>query len=47
VRAFDSVDAARREVLERELVALWADHNHADGAATRVESEYLEVIALR
>lgn len=47
VRAFDSLDAARREVLERELVALWADHNHADGGATRVESEYLEVIAVR
>jgi 2-polyprenyl-3-methyl-5-hydroxy-6-metoxy-1,4-benzoquinol methylase len=47
VRAFAALDGPRAEALERELVTLWTDHNHAGRAATRVESEYLEVIAAR
>jgi SAM-dependent methyltransferase len=47
VRAFAALDAERRELLERDLIALWSDHNHGDGAVTCVESEYLEVIAIR
>jgi SAM-dependent methyltransferase len=47
VRAFAALDERGRELLERDLVALWTDHNHASGGATRVESEYLEVIAVR
>lgn len=47
VRAFAALDNARRATLERELIALWSDNNHADDAETRVESEYLEVIAVR
>ena len=47
VRAFGALDAARANLLERDLIALWTDHNHASGGETRVESEYLEVIAVR
>lgn len=47
VCAFAALDEEGRELLERDLVALWTDHNHASGGATRVESEYLEVIAVR
>lgn len=47
VRAFATLDDGHRELLERDLVMLWADHNHASGTMTRVESEYLEVIAIR
>lgn len=47
VHAFAVLDADRRDALERDLVALWTDHNCAGEGATRVESEYLEVIAVR
>ena len=43
--AFAALDDARRALLERDLVALWSDNNRACGALTRVESEYLEVVA--
>jgi hypothetical protein len=47
VRAFASLDEERRLLLEHDLITHWADHNHAAGDVTRVESEYLEVIAIR
>lgn len=47
VRAFAALDEERRELLERDLVALWTDHNHARDGRTRLESEYLEVIVVR
>ena len=47
VHVFARLDLERRVMLERELVALWSDYNHANDGATRVESEYLEVIAVR
>ena len=47
VRAFAALDESGRERLERELTALWSEHNLVTGAATRVESEYLEVVAIR
>jgi len=47
VRAFGALGEDGRERLERELVALWSDNNHADGSTTRLESEYLEVMAWR
>lgn len=47
VRAFAALDEEGRESLERDLVALWTDHNHASGGLTRLESEYLDVIAIR
>jgi len=33
--------------LRADLERLWAGHNLAKGGVTRVESEYLEVIAIR
>ncbi|MEO6529097.1 MAG: class I SAM-dependent methyltransferase [Gemmatimonadaceae bacterium] len=45
--AFASLDAERSLQLERDLLALWIDHNRASDGGTRVESEYLEVIAIR
>jgi hypothetical protein len=47
VRAFAALDEEGRRNLERDLVTLWSEHNHAGDGATRVESEYLEVIAIR
>ena len=47
VHVFARIDLERRAMLERELVAHWSEHNHAGPGETRVESEYLEVIAIR
>ena len=47
VRAFAALDAGQQISLEQDLVALWRDHNLARGDTTRVESEYLEVTAIR
>jgi SAM-dependent methyltransferase len=47
VRAFAALDVVRARELEYELIALWTDHNRASDGLTRVESEYLEVIAVR
>jgi len=47
VRAFAALDERGRTLLERDLVSLWSEHNHASENETRVESEYLEVIAIR
>jgi len=47
VRAFAAVDAERHALLEHDLTALWSENNHGDGTTTCVESEYLEVIAVR
>lgn len=46
-RAFASLDANEQEQLHSELVQLWSAHNKAAGDATRVDAEYLEVIATR
>ena len=46
-RAFASLDANGQEKLRDELVALWSAHNKTDQDATRVDAEYLEVIATR
>jgi SAM-dependent methyltransferase len=47
VRAFAALDEAKQRSLFADLVQLWSDHNTAGPGATRVESEYLEVIAVR
>ncbi len=36
-----------QEKLRSELVSLWSAHNNAGGDTTRVDAEYLEVIATR
>jgi hypothetical protein len=46
-RAFASLDANGQEQLRNELVGLWSSHNNAAGDATKVDAEYLEVIAIR
>jgi len=46
-RAFASLDLNGREKLRSELVSLWSAHNKAVDGTTRVEAEYLEVIATR
>ena len=46
LRAFAALDEAGREGLRRDLEALWTSHNRANDGTTRVQSEYLEVIAV-
>jgi ubiquinone/menaquinone biosynthesis C-methylase UbiE len=46
-RAFASLDGNEQEKLRRELVSLWSTHNKAVDDSTRVDAEYLEVIATR
>lgn len=47
VRAFAALPAEGRAMLEDDLVRLWEGNNLATDGSTRVESEYLEVIAVR
>jgi SAM-dependent methyltransferase len=46
-RAFASLDESGQERLRSDLVSLWSAHNKAVDYATRVDAEYLEVIATR
>ena len=46
-KAFESLDEAGQEALRKDLVDLWTKHNQATDGSTKVESEYLEVIARR
>ena len=46
-RAFDALEADKQAAYRRDLERLWSDHNRATNGATRVESEYLEVLAIR
>jgi SAM-dependent methyltransferase len=46
VRAFASLSTDGQAALQRDLVALWTEHNRADDGSTRVQSEYLEVTAV-
>jgi SAM-dependent methyltransferase len=48
LRAFAALelDEAKRDGLEHDLVQLWSEHNRAGDGATRVQSEYLEAIAV-
>jgi hypothetical protein len=45
--AFASLDADGQTGLRHELVALWSAHNTAGDGTTRVDGEYLEIIATR
>jgi hypothetical protein len=47
VRAFAALDEERQRGLFDDLVRLWTEHNTAGPDATRVESEFLEVVARR
>src|SRR5262249_2893363 len=46
-RAFASLDENGQEKLHRELVELWAAHNQADSNSTKIDAEYLAIIATR
>jgi SAM-dependent methyltransferase len=46
-RAFASLDADGQKKLRGDLVKLWSDHNKATDHATKVDAEYLQVIATR
>ena len=46
-RAFASLDTSAQNELHAELVRLWSAHNKATDGTTRVDAEYLEVIATR
>ncbi|HEX8197522.1 MAG TPA: class I SAM-dependent methyltransferase [Pyrinomonadaceae bacterium] len=45
-KAFAALDADGQAALRRDLEKLWAENNLATDGTTRVESEYLEVIAV-
>lgn len=45
--AFESLAPGKQAALRSALEKLWTDHNRATDGTTRVESEYLEVIATR
>jgi SAM-dependent methyltransferase len=47
VRAFAALDEARQRGLFDDLVRLWTEHNTAGPDATRIESEFLEVVGRR
>ena len=46
-KAFDSLDAAGKEGLRKDLEEFWTDLNIATDGTTLGESEYLEVRAIR
>lgn len=47
-RAFEALDSGARQAAYRAaLEALWSQHNRATDGTTRVESEYLAVVAVR
>ena len=47
VRAFAALDDERQRGLFADLVRHWTEHNTAGPNATRIESEFLEVVATR
>jgi hypothetical protein len=47
VKAFGTLDAEHQEALRAELEQLFADNNQATDGTTRVQGEYLEVIAVK
>jgi len=46
-RAFASIPEAAQQQLRDELTDLWSRHNRATDGTTKVDSEYLQVIAVR
>ena len=47
VRALAALDDVSKAGLRKDLVELWTRNNQATDGTTRVEAEYLEVVALR
>jgi SAM-dependent methyltransferase len=46
-RAFAALDEAGQAALFQELDQLWSIHNQSPNGITRVQSEYLEIVAVR
>jgi len=46
-RAFASIGEEQQQQLRAELTDLWSRHNRATDGTTRVDAEYLQVIAVR
>ncbi len=46
-RAFASLDLSGQQRLNEDLVDLWTSNNRSANGATRVDADYLEVIATR
>lgn len=46
-RAFASIAEDAQQELRRELTDLWSRHNRATDGTTRVDAEYLQVVAVR
>jgi hypothetical protein len=46
-KAFDALDESGQAALRRDLERLWTANNLATDGTSRIESEYLEVIAVR
>ena len=46
-KAFESLDHQGQDALRKELEDLWTEYNHATDGTTQVESEYLEVRAVK
>jgi len=46
-KAFGALDEEKQAALRKDLEQLWATHNQATDGTTRVEAEYLEVVAER
>ncbi|HKP67815.1 MAG TPA: class I SAM-dependent methyltransferase [Pyrinomonadaceae bacterium] len=46
-KAFESLDKNAQDALRSDLEKLWGDNNQMTDGSTRVESEYLEVRAIR
>lgn len=46
-KAFGALDEEKQAALRKDLEQLWSTHNQATDGTTRVEAEYLEVVAGR
>ena len=46
-KAFAALDAQNQSALRADLEQLWTEHNTATDGRTSIESEYLEVVAIR
>ena len=46
-KAFAALEAEKQSALREDLEKLWKEHNTAAGGTTSIDSEYLEVVAIR
>ncbi len=46
-RAFASIGEDAQQQLRGELTELWTDNNRASDGTTKVDAEYLQVLAIR